>query len=94
MNEQWPVHYKNIELGSTKETADLMGSGSYYEGFAAEYLVWVAARKGFVEDWACYIQSPYQDGARDDIVFGGIKLHEDTARELFPDWANRFTYRP
>lgn len=92
MTQEKQVFCRKIALGEYRETRDLTGSGYCYENYSLDHLVWAAAVRGAVDDWAVYIESPYMRG-RDFVPGSGIKMHEETAREMFPEWADQFTYR-
>lgn len=83
---------RKIALIDTAETAELTRPDYCYKGFSLDHVIWAVAVEGQAHDWACYIQTPHRDN-RDDIIERGIKLHEEAARLIFPEWANRFTYR-
>ena len=83
---------RKIALIDTAETAELTGEIYCFKDFALEHLIWAVAVEGGADDWAVYIQTPDMDQTA-DIVKGGIKLHEDAARLIFPEWADRLKYR-
>lgn len=83
---------RKIALIDTAETAELTGAYYCFKGFPLDHVVWAVAVEGFADDWACYIQTPHMN-ERANIINGGIKLHEEAARLIFPDWADRLTYR-
>ncbi len=82
-----------ITLIDTAETAELATPPYCFKGYPLDYVIWAVAVKGPADDWAVYIQTPWIMSLEADIIKGGIKLHEDAARLIFPEWADRLTYR-
>ncbi len=83
---------RKIALIDTAETAELTNEFYCFKGFPLDHLIWAVAVEGVADDWAVYIQTPDMDQEA-DIINGGIKLHEDAARLIFSEWADRLTYR-
>ena len=82
---------KKIALIDTAETAGLTRPDYCFKNFPLHHLIWAVAAEGDANDWAVYIQTPYMH--EEDILVRGIKLHEEAARLIFPEWADRLTYR-
>ena len=83
---------RKIALIDTAETAELTGDIYCYKNYSLDHVIWAVAVEGNADDWAVYIQTPHMDQEA-DIIKGGIQLHEDAARLIFPEWADRLTYR-
>jgi len=83
---------RKIALIDTAETAALSKPPYCFNGYSLDHLIWAVAVEGGADDWAVYIQTPDMDQEA-DIINGGIKLHEGAAELIFPEWADRLTYR-
>lgn len=83
---------RKIALIDTAETAELTHDPYCFKNYPLDHLIWAVAVEGNSDDWAVYIQTPDMDQEA-DIIKGGIKLHEDAARLIFPEWADRLKYR-
>ena len=82
---------RKIALGDTAETGGLTRPGYCFKDFPLDHLIWAVAVEGQANDWAVYVQTPYM--LQEDITERGIKLHEEAARSIFPEWADRLKYR-
>ena len=57
----------------------------------------VVASEGAIEDWAAYLESQSSRDLGNDIQAihdYGHKISQVDAERLFPDWAERLTWRP
>jgi len=78
---------KEVRLGDNPFLLSLTDPGMSYQGYSADTMIKVAAREGDFEDWAAYFATP--DTPFGNVVDLGNKLPEQTAKELFPEWAKR-----
>ncbi len=95
MSQQRKTFYRRFELGIHRETALLTTSGGCFQGYLLTHMIWAVAVKGFVDDWTAYIETPNMKtlGNQKAIITNGIKVSEETAKAMFPEWADQFTYR-
>lgn len=78
---------KKVRLGDNSFLLSLTEQGMAYQGYSADTVIKVAACEGYYEDWTAYFATP--DTPFGNVVDFGNKLPEQTAKELFPEWAKR-----
>jgi hypothetical protein len=61
--------------------------GMTYQDFGPETVIKVAACEGFYDDWTAYFETPQTPFH--NVLDYGNKLPEQTAKELFPNWAKK-----
>lgn len=93
MSQQRQTIYRRFELGAYLETARLTTTGGCFQDYLLTHLIWAVAVRGFVDDWTAYIEAPGMMGDQEAILANGIKVSEQTAKAMFPEWADQFTYR-
>ncbi len=76
---------KDVRLGDNQFLLRLTGRGTVYEGYEPDTVIKVAACEGYAGDWTAYFVTPNTPFG--DVLKYGNKLPEETARELFPEWA-------
>lgn len=87
------THARKITLMDTAETAELATPPYCFKGYPLDHLIWAVAVRGWAGEWAVYIQTPWIMSLEADIIEEGIKLHEEAARLIFPEWAVQLKYR-
>jgi len=81
---------REVKLGDYPFLLLMTQSGFCWKGESPDRVITVVAVEGSIGDWAAYFETP-QSGKR--VAENGDKLPKDLAEELFPEWAEKFTWR-
>ena len=82
---------KTVVIKDDPFLATLLSYGLVYYGVGPDKQVEVVAVEGSIGDYAVYAWSPYMPF--NNVVAYGMKLPQDCAKRLFPEWAKEFKYR-